>query len=819
MYNEDISNVNNDLGSYKERITNFSNEFEPGLFLHILRKNIILLISIVAIALTGSYIYLRYTSPTYEAKTIIQLGSSDQAKRILNVNQFSEDNSLLKEIELMKSKLLVTRVIKRLPLEITYFERGEFLTDQKYPRSSFDIELISIQDSSVRDVPVDVKFNADQTYHLELSGQKIGNTEAIGDIAVNPYFTYRLSITDAHHYRRVQESEVSFYFIINKASTLANKYGRQLSIKILNNTAKTIEISMRDNNSGIARDFVTAHAEEYIKYDLENREQSGINILRFIDNQLDTVYRNLRDSELQLNLYKQENKISNLDNLSGSYFQVFREFEEELLRLDLQESTLSQVIETISNEGDEMDVYQLIPLLSGSQYESTVSEMLQKLRQLLTYREELEFDTKEGATRRKKIENGIAIQKRLLIESVESLRATIRSRKGDIRQKMMEFESGFSELPDKELEFARLRRIFEINEKYYTMLLEKKTQYRISQAGFVTENRILERLISSSSPIAPQKGLITGGALAVSLLLGLGIVVLKYLLHNKITSINEIVKLSNASITVLGMIPKYKQDIPNSQLLVDKNPKSMIAEAFRSLRTNLQFLTDGTKRGDAKVIAITSTSSGEGKTFVAINLAGIIAYSDKKVIVLDLDMRKPKIHLGFDVENKKGMSTVLIGKSDLDETIVHSKVANLDFITAGPKPPNPAELVMGQRMQEVLSELKSRYDVIIIDNPPVGMVTDGIPMIRQADNPIYIFRADMSTKQSVQLVDRLINENNLDRLSVVLNCVDVERSKYGGSYGYGYGNGYGYGSNYGYGYYDEDRPQKTQNFFARMFGS
>lgn len=817
MYNEDISNADNSIGSYKDRITNFSSEFEPGLFLFILRKNVILLISIVALALIGSYIYLRYTSPTYEAKTIVQLGSSDQAKQILNVNQFSEDNSLLKEIELMKSKLLITRVIKRLPLEISYFERGEFLTDQKYPRSSFDVTLISMQDSSIRDVPIDVKFNADQTYHLELYGQKIGNTESIGSVATNPYFTYRLSVVDANHYRRVQESEVTFYFIINKPSSLANKYSRQLSIKILNNTAKTIEISLRDNNSGVARDFVTTHAEEYIKFDLENREQSGINILRFIDNQLDTVYRNLRDSELQLNLYKQENKISNLDNLSGSYFQVFREFEEEILRLDLQESTLNQVIETISKDGDEMDIYRLIPLLSGSQYESTVAEMLQKLRQLLTYREELEFDAKEGATRRKKIENALAIQRRLLIESVASSRESIRSRKADIREKMTEFESGFSELPDKELEFARLRRIFEINEKYYTMLLEKKTQYRISQAGFVTENRILERLISSGSPISPQKGLITGGALAVALLLGLGIVVIKYLLHNKITSIKEIVKMTNASITVLGMIPKYKEDIPTSQLLIDKNPKSMIAESFRSLRTNLQFLTDGTQSDEAKMIAITSTTSGEGKTFVAINLAGIIAYSDQRVIVLDLDMRKPKIHLGFDVENNTGMSTVLIGKSELNDSIVHSKVDNLDFITAGPKPPNPAELVMGKRMQEVLKELKSRYDVIIIDNPPVGMVTDGIPMIRQADNPIYIFRADMSTKQSIQLVDRLINENNLEKISVVLNCVDTDRTKYGGSYGYGHG--YGYGSSYGYGYYEDEKPKGQHGFFARMFGS
>src|SRR5690606_37482133 len=255
-------------------------------------------------------------------------------------------------------------------------------------------------------------------------------------------------------------------------------------------------------------------------------------------------------------------------------------------------------------------------------------------------------------------------------------------------------------------------------------------------------------------PISPQKGLITSSAIIIGLLLSMGIIIIKYLMHNNITSLSEITRLSNASISILGMIPKYKKDIPTSQLLIDKSPKSMISEAFRSLRTNLQFMGEVDRNADARTVAITSTTSGEGKTFVAINLAGIIAYSGQKVIVIDLDMRKPKIHLGFDVDNIRGMSTVLIGKSPLMDCIQKSKVDNLDFITAGPIPPNPAELIISSKMKEVLAQLKRDYDVIIIDNPPVGLVTDGIQMVKEADHPIYIFRADFSKKQYVQMVDR-----------------------------------------------------------------
>jgi capsular exopolysaccharide synthesis family protein len=266
------------------------------------------------------------------------------------------------------------------------------------------------------------------------------------------------------------------------------------------------------------------------------------------------------------------------------------------------------------------------------------------------------------------------------------------------------------------------------------------------------------------------------------------------------------------------MVPKYKKEVPVSQLLVDKNPKSLIAESFRSVRTNLQFV-DNTP--GPKIIAVTSTISGEGKTFVAINLAGIISFSGKKVIVLDLDMRKPKIHLGFGVENTRGMSTLLIAKDTLEECIQKSTLEDLHFITAGPIPPNPSELIISPRMNEIIEELKRRYDVILIDNPPVGLVTDGIAMIQRADYPIYIFRADYSKKIFVQNVDRLINENKITRMSTILNGVDIERNKYGYNYGYGYGYGYGYTQGYGagYGYYeDRAKDSRRRGWLGKLFG-
>jgi capsular exopolysaccharide synthesis family protein len=302
--------------------------------------------------------------------------------------------------------------------------------------------------------------------------------------------------------------------------------------------------------------------------------------------------------------------------------------------------------------------------------------------------------------------------------------------------------------------------------------------------------------------------------IVAGLLLNFVFISIRYLLHNDITSLNEIVRLSNASISTLGVIPKYKHDIPVSMLLIDKNPKSVMSEAFRNLRTNLQFV-DNTP--GSKIAAITSTISGEGKTFITINLAGIIAYSGKKVLIIDLDMRKPKVHKGFNVDNDKGMSTLLIGKHSMEECVRKDGLENLWFITAGPIPPNPSELILSNRMSEILKELRESFDVIIIDTPPVGLVTDGISIIQQADYPIYVFRADYSKKQFIQSLDRLKNENRINRITAVLNGVDIERNKY--AYRYGYGRGYGYGYGYGYGassnegYYEEKSKKRKRWIF------
>ena len=255
------------------------------------------------------------------------------------------------------------------------------------------------------------------------------------------------------------------------------------------------------------------------------------------------------------------------------------------------------------------------------------------------------------------------------------------------------------------------------------------------------------------------------------------------MIHNE----NELRNLLPSKIGYLGSIPKVKMEADNSQLMVHLKPKSALAENYRHIRSNMQFILDNER---SNVIAISSSISGEGKTFVSLNLAGIYTMSDKKVIILDLDLRKPKIHLGLKVENKEGMSSILAGKEVWQNLIQSSdQVKNLDFITSGAIPPNPSELILNGVLDTVISELREIYDIIIIDNPPVGIVSDGFNVMNDSDCPIYVVRANYTKRAVMQQVTKLVEENRLRDLYVIFNDVVLNTS----SYGYGYG-----------GYYSDD---------------
>lgn len=794
---------------YKERLTNFSHEFDPGLFMLILRKSLGYVFGVLFLSIALAFVYLRYTPEVYEATAVLQLAEDNSGGKILEVKQLNVESSIDGKVEQLRSKLLIKRTLDRMGLDVSYFAKGRILTNEHYVVSPYRIEILDVIDETVYNEQVFIRFADDLSFSLSYRGKTYEGLQPERTLST-PWFTFRLSVTNPPMIQ-VLQTDNELFFRLNTVNQLMPRFSNSLDVRVLNNTAKTIEIAFKDNNPFLARDFVATLADEFIRFDLEKRQRSDENILSFIDAQIDSVYTKLRSSESLLNEYKQVNKITDLSNLSAVYLDRLTEIESRVIELELEERLLSDVKSLASMDTEAISLNNLVPLVAGSAYEGALAGQLSNLEKLLLDREEQLFRITPDNIAIRTLEYQIGIQKSIIVETLEALLDKVNARKGELQEKLNQLESVYYGLPTKELEYARLERIFAINEKYYTLLLEKRIEYRISKEGFVSQNQILEDARLPGAPVSPRsKGIIITFVIA-GFLLSFVFISVRYLLNNSIASLNEIVRLSNASISTVGVVPRYKEHIPTSMLLVDKNPKSVMAESFRTIRTNLQFI-DNTE--GPKTVAITSTISGEGKTFIALNLAGILAFSGKKVILLDLDMRRPLIHKGMGVDNDRGMSTLLINKAKLEECVLPTSLPTLQFIPAGPIPPNPSELILGERMNALLTMLKERYDYIVIDTPPVGLVTDGISIIARADYPLYVFRADYSKKRFVQNVDRLMNENRISRLSVVLNGVDLERNKYSYSYGYGYGYGYSYqyGSN---GYYDDRSAPKS--FFQRLF--
>ena len=787
---------------------NAQREFDLGLFKYILKKNFIWMVLIILLSVLGIFLTLRYTQPIYMSSSTLQIEKNDRANQFLDVGEIYETNEISAEIELLKSNYLITKAIETLPLKISYYSQGKFLDKELYKGTPFKVEC-QIKDSSIIGETFFIEFESQFKCRINYRNSNQKNTTI--NLATNNWVNLdelAIKVTiedyDAILDNNNQVKKNDYYFKINNIDVLVENYAQYLNVNILNASAKTIEVSYTDENPYKAKDFVGAIVNEFKVYDINRRKKSSSRILEFIDQQLESVYKRQRNAEIKIQNFKRDNNVINQKEFSQIYLEKLNQLDDVLIETTIQKNILQQIHNQLNVNTSKIDIYELIPLVMGSEYQGSLEQLINELNVLLIEKQNLLYSNTEKSDQIKSINYKIEVQKNLLMSSVATILSKLKSRIGDLEKKIKSVQEQFYGVPEKEIELSRLQRTFEIDDRFYTLLLEKRTEYSISEAGFVSQTAILMAPNQPQSPVSPNKKVIFIGFLLAGILANIVLLISKYLLHDKITNIEDIKKYSKSTFSVLGIIPKYKHNISaNEQLVVNENPKSLIAEAFRSVRSNLEFISN---QEGAKLMAVTSTISQEGKTFVAINLGGIIAFSGKKVIILDLDMRKPKIHVGFGATNTCGMSTLLIGKNSIEDCIQHSNEENLDFITAGPIPPNPSELILSNKIDEIIVELKKQYDLIIIDNPPVGLVTDGISIIQKADYPIYIVRSEYSKKSFIENIDKLIIDNKVSKLSVILNGYNATNDSYG--YRYGYGGGY----------YEEDAERSNKgikNLFRR----
>lgn len=791
-------------------------DFSPGLLMFIINKSVVWIVLIIILSVTLSFVYLRYAPRVYEASTTLML-KSEKTTEILGVQQIVNENSdaeISREIRLMTSKLLLERVIDALPLQIAYFKEGKtkFVSSELYTNTPFEVHG-EVKNAQIYNTPVYVKIISPRKIYIgfEIDGKEYEYTKDTGAAFNNQFFNVSIHLT-GNAAANENYSGIFFFKFINRGD-LVSEVTQKLSVLPIESRTKTIGLRYTDRNPVRAKEVIETLADEFIAYDLERKKEGITSILNFIEAQIDTFGTNFDDfqdsvSTLKITdgyLGKGGDYLTRLSQKSIEFEESFRGFKDDLSLMQTFKGML------LTNKD-----YASLPDMNFKVANVSFDGEINYINDLQMQRNRLLLDATPMHPTVRLLDKQIEESKIRLNKSLDNAIAALKANLQLLLADYNKYSGEIMRIPDLQNKFARLDKMADIRNDFVLNLYSQKSNYMIASAGIVSDYVVLQRATVPVSPISPKDTIVKIAGFAIGLLLGLILIVIRYLLHNTIIAVEDVTKKTPAAL--LGVIPSYKDTLERSQIVVTQDPKSTITEAFRGIRANLQFISS--QKTDAKIISTTSTIPGEGKTFVSLNIAAILSMLDKKTIILDFDMRKPRLDKVFDVDSYKGISTILSGQSGIDECIYDSGVPNLDFITSGPVPPNPSELILLPTLNDLLIHLKKKYDFIIIDTPPIGLVTDALEVLKISDYPIYVLRAAYSNKGFVQNVNRIIHENKIRNLSIIIN--DFGRgasgygsySSYGSYYGYGYGYGY-YGTQYGEGYYTTET--KAKEPFMKRF--
>ena len=783
----------------KRKISKYNNEYNSYLLRIVLKKNLWLIILFFIIIISIIWAFLRYTQPIYQAKTIIQLNTENRVTELISSNTLARDNSLENRVEVLSSPEFIKRVIRKLPLDLSVYAKGNILDFELYKTAPFSIEY-SIIDSSIINVPIHFKIKDNKNIELyyEFNGQTIQIKEKIADTI----FTQHLKL---YIKPSIDMADGEYYFIINDFGNLVRKYRNQLSINIINGNAGSVELSFNDENPVKCIDFLNTVIQEYKSFDVEQRTQSARSMLDFIDQQIAALDQIMNQGDIP----------NSSLNLPPDTFTSVLSIKQEIKQLQTEKEQLNDEVLNIKNalsvlENDSFNTSKLIVYLAQSNYYSVLSTFINEYRLLIEQYANLSTVYSQNTTAMEQILWKIHYSKNSLKDVLQTLldkskyQLTIANKKlQDLQHYLYSYSSNSFIASTMEA-----TNISQPSSKYYEQFLDRRLEYTLYIAGIVSDIVVLEEPTLLSSPIYPNKTKTIVMGLFIFLMIAVITLIWKYISYTNILSIEDIEPHIKDNLVIT--LPLFTGDLSNNLLVIHKYKRSLLAESFRKIKSHL-LLRD---TNIPKIIVVTSTISGEGKTFVAINLGGILALSNKKVLIIDTDLRRPKMSITFNNLNDFGLSNYLLGECNIEQCIKATEINNLFYFPAGSLPEYPNELLTSSKMDELLENLKKYYDIIILDTPPIGLISDTTKFVLLADTTVYVFRSEYSKKEFIVNLEKLKQELNPKEIIIVLNGFNdkfIKQSKYG-KYGYEYKYDI-------YGYYtdNEEKQSNTKKSMKKYF--
>jgi tyrosine-protein kinase Etk/Wzc len=768
------------------------------------------IISII-ISMFIAFLINRYSDPRYLIQSTLLIkekngrgGGFDGADNFLQGMQLlSTSRNIENEQGILKSKSIVAATIENLDFGISYFAEGSVRKADLYGNLPFIIKLDS-NHLQCRSTYINIRFLPEEKIECWIEGigevfvpktgtivQKIETKQKwvfkLNELIVTDYFSFKVFVVDP---KILIIGDAIYSIKLNQFEKLVSQYYNKYTIKPINKQASILEITKEGQYPEREVAFLNELCKTYIQQGLDEKNNVTQKTIHFIDDQLKGISDTLGQVENQLQTFRTQNKIVDLSVSGAQIMDNVLDLERQKSEQNLKNKYYNYLEQYISN-ANPLD--QLIaPSIMGVS-DPVLITVLQKMVELYAKKKTLEMSyQKDNPILRETEQNLINLQNTLL-ENIHSIQKNSEVFLVDLNKRIDLVEIEIGKLPSNEQKLLNITRRYELSDKLYTYLLEKRAEAGIAGAGINPDNRILDKamVLKKTYPIEVSNYSI---ALLIGLIFPLIVILGIEFFNNKIQNHAQLQELTK--IPLVGSIVHNTKD---TALVIANHPKSQVSEAFRNLRSNISYL--GGKE-DKKVIMVTSTVSGEGKTFISMNLSSVMAIGGFKTLLIGVDLRKPKIFQDFKLDNSFGLTNYLIGKATKESIVQHSGINNLDIITAGPTPPNPSELIMSNAFYQLIEDYKMEYDYIILDTPPIGLVADGMDIMKHSDIVLYVARQNISQKNYFSLINELYLTEKSKSVGLVFNDVNFA-SVYGygyGAYGYGYGYGSGYGSGYGYGY-------------------
>jgi len=757
------------------------------------------IVFITLVFLIGSAIFAYYKPNIYASSSSIRIieddngrvGSADFMLKAFGGSTVNIDN----EIAVINSRLILQKAFESLDLTTRYYTYNKLQKKIEFYKDSPFLVTKKILENTMYGRTFILRPIDESKFHLIVEPLSPYSVKAIlARLGIKELTEEdKISYKGVHQYNK-EVSTAWFTITVNKLeklerekydftfipkSALYNVYASNLSISQASEFSSVLALNYQDTISLRAKEILNAISETFISNGVEEKTEVAELTLSFIDSQLDTINTQLSTSEKNLKNYKMNNDVVNLQGKVALATEKVAQYESQALELQTEINILNNM-QRFMSQNQNLDG---LTIGTINFTDRNLAQLVASLQTLTKTKENLLVDYTDLHPEVQKISKNIASMRRSIKQTLNNSLNQLKQRKRDLGRMVSKYNRSLRALPTQEKALAELSRPLKVNQKIYEYLLQKKAETAILKSSTISNAKILDAARENVRSVKPKRNLIVIVGLILGLIVGIALAFLREFLIYTIQNADEIEKIT--SLPVYGVIPLNK----------DKVTQNIYTEAFRNIRTNLQFLPGNEKN---KVISITSSVSGEGKTTITAALAEVLARGDKKVIMLDLDMRKASLHHLFDVQNNIGMSNYLTMQNSLEQVTKETNIYGLEIITTGPLPPNPSELILSEMFTKLLEILKERYDYIVIDTPPAGLVTDAMIIMNYSDISFAVVRAKYTRKEFVKNIDRMAKEHSQNRMGIILNGTLI-----GSEYGYGYGASYAYG--YGNAQYYKDR--------------